>query len=172
MATSIFSRKRDLAYMVYFALGIPIAFAMDLQPIYPPHLLPEILVSLKDFYVRNYNDQFYINTPNFFRVFLWIEFVYQVPVMIWGLGGLYRNSPKVPLILLPFAVKVFLTTLTCMLEFPNFPIPLEKKISLTTLYGPYLAVSAFMMIDMYLRLKKVIDNQVFVQQQTVVKKLL
>jgi hypothetical protein len=48
------------------------------------------------------------------------------------------DSPKTPLILLPFAVKVFLTTMTCMLEFPQWQIPFEQKVTLCTLYGPYL----------------------------------
>ncbi|CAG8979442.1 hypothetical protein HYALB_00011955 [Hymenoscyphus albidus] len=142
--SSIFSRKRDLAYMVHFTIGIPIALVMDLQAIYPPHLVPDILTSLKDFYVNTYHDQYYVNTPPFFKLFLWIELLYQVPVMIWGLGGLYRNSPKIPLALLPFAIKVFLTTLTCMFEYSYWPLTLNQKISLTTLYGPYLALCSYL----------------------------
>lgn len=65
---------------------------MDLQAIYPPHLVPDVLTSIKDFYINTYQDQFYVQTPPFFKLFLWIELLYQVPVMIWGLGGLYRSE--------------------------------------------------------------------------------
>lgn len=76
--------------------------------------------------------------------------------MLWALGGLWNrecreigrkaganattDSPKVPLVLLPFAVVIFVTTLTCMTEYAFWDVPLQQKVDLTTLYGPYLAL--------------------------------
>ncbi|EPE31283.1 hypothetical protein GLAREA_12586 [Glarea lozoyensis ATCC 20868] len=158
MPSSIWTRKRDLVYLIYFIVALPIVFIMDCQAIYPPQSTPAVLTSLKEFYIRNYNDQFYVKTPQFFKTFLWFELLYQAPAMAWGIQGLYKDSPKVPLVLLPFSVKVFLTTLTCMLEFPGWNIPNQQKITLCTLYGPYLLLSAFMMGDMYLRLNTIINK--------------
>jgi hypothetical protein len=50
------------------------------------------------------------------------------------------DSPKVPLVLLPYAVLIFVTTGACMYEFSFWEVPLEQKLSLSTLYGPYLGI--------------------------------
>ena len=36
MATSIFSRKRDLTYLIYFSFAVPMAFSASLTPIHIP----------------------------------------------------------------------------------------------------------------------------------------
>ena len=53
------------------------------------------------------------------------------------------DSPKVPVVLLPFATLVFVTTATCMFDYMHWDVPMQNKIDLTTLYGPYLALSKF-----------------------------
>lgn len=87
------------------------------------------------------------------------------------------DSPKIPLVLLPFAVVIFITTGACMYEFASWDVPLKEKISLSTLYGPYLAIckkpadlqhraslkltsplAAFMIGDMTRRLNAVINR--------------
>jgi len=95
----------------------------------------------------------------------------------------YLDSPKVPVVLLPFATLVFVTTATCIFDFMHWDVPLQNKIDLTTLYGPYLALSkffqrfaygfcsfhtehcpnflgaaGFMLVDMIIRLNGVVDR--------------
>ncbi|RKF76500.1 hypothetical protein GcM3_078027 [Golovinomyces cichoracearum] len=111
---------------------------IDLQVIYDPSLVPAFLKKAKGFYVERYKDRFFIDPPPFFKLFVWSEVFVQAPVMLWSLSGLYRNSPNVPLIILPFALLVFITTLTCMVEFLHWDISWQEKFDLTTLYGPYL----------------------------------
>lgn len=53
------------------------------------------------------------------------------------------DSPKVPLVLLPFSCLIFITTLTCMIEYSFWSVPLQQKLDLSTLYGPYLALCKF-----------------------------
>jgi hypothetical protein len=54
--------------------------------------------SITDFYIDTYNDLFFIGTPPpFFEFFMYTEMLIQVPVMIWGIGGLLRGvSPSPP----------------------------------------------------------------------------
>jgi len=158
MATSIFSRKRDLVYLTYFCIAVPIAFIVDMQPLYPASLIPAWMSGLSEFYVNTYHDKFFIDTPPFFEFFMWTELFIQIPVEIWGIGALLRNSPMVPLVLLPFACLIFITTATCMYEYAHWDAPLSTKVDLTTLYGPYAALSAFMAVDMFLRLKGTISR--------------
>lgn len=54
------------------------------------------------------------------------------------------GCPKLPIVLLPYAALIFVTTATCMFEYSFWEIPLQHKIDLTTLYGPYLALCKFL----------------------------
>ncbi|PSS25507.1 hypothetical protein M430DRAFT_47954 [Amorphotheca resinae ATCC 22711] len=171
MATSIFSRKRDLVYLVHFCIGLPLMFLVDLQSLYPAHLVPSFMVNLKSYYISTYNDLFFISPPPFFKLYMWSELLYQAPVMLWAIPNLYNNSPKVPLVLLPFSCLIFITTLTCMIEYSFWSVPLQQKLDLSTLYGPYLALSAFMGIDMYGRISGVIDGAAAVARVKESKKL-
>ncbi|RKF56032.1 integral membrane protein [Erysiphe neolycopersici] len=156
--SSLLSRKRDLFYFTHFAIALPIVFLVDLQAIYPPWMVPEMLQKVKNYYIETYHDRFFVNPTPFFRFFISIELLYQVPVMIWGLRALYYNSPKIPLVLLPLALVTFLTTLTCMVEYAFWPqFSGREKVNLTSLYAPYLLISVHMGIDMYLRLNKLIN---------------
>jgi hypothetical protein len=67
---------------------------MDMQAIYPQHLIPTFMNNLRDFYVGTYKDQFYVMepAPAFFQAFLWMELLYEVPVMVWALGALWNSE--------------------------------------------------------------------------------
>lgn len=70
------------------------ATVVDLQSIYPAHLVPSFMVSIKEFYITTYKDQFFISTPPFFKLFTWLELVYQAPVLIWAIPNLYRGMSR------------------------------------------------------------------------------
>jgi hypothetical protein len=66
---------------------------MDLQAIYPSSMIPSFMHRLRAYYVNTYKDQFFVNTPPFFKAFMWSELLFQAPVMIWAVGALYRGRP-------------------------------------------------------------------------------
>jgi hypothetical protein len=86
------------------------------------------------------------------------------------------DSPKIPLVLLPYAVLIFITTGACMYEISFWDVPLQQKLDLSTLYGPYLAIcmframrpfyslvtdkseAMFMTVDMYIRLNDTVNK--------------
>ncbi|KAM3065488.1 hypothetical protein ACMFMG_011625 [Clarireedia jacksonii] len=159
MATSIFSRKLDLVYLIYFMTHIPVMFLMDLQTIYPASITPRFLTSIKDFYIETYHDQFFVSPPIYFQLFIWLELVVHVPVSFWAVGALLKETPTTPLILLLYSLEVLLTTLVCIYEYLHWPISSAQKWSLTTLYGPYILLSLVMFVDMYNRLYKLVWRQ-------------
>lgn len=114
---------------------------MDIQPLYPSHLIPEVMLNLKQFYIDTYKDQFFMgNAPPFFKAFLWSEILYQFPTGIWAIQALLKDSPKLPLVLLPFACLIFITTGTCVVDVCFWDATLKDKLNLGLLYGPYLAL--------------------------------
>ncbi|KAH8590529.1 transmembrane protein 6/97 [Bisporella sp. PMI_857] len=186
MATSIFSRKRDLLWLTWILVTIPNMLLMDFQGLYPVHLVPDFMKRISTFYVETYKDQFFVHHPPFFTAFLVTEVVFQLPVCLWAVPNLLKgavlpgqrhqkyfpdgqrpqadpgivriDSPKVPLVLFPYAFLVFLTTAVCMYEYSQWAVPLQQKLDLTTLYGPFLALAGFMMVDMYFRLNAIINK--------------
>ncbi|CZT06234.1 uncharacterized protein RAG0_12032 [Rhynchosporium agropyri] len=171
MAPSILSRKRDLVYFVHFSISLPLMFLVDMQALYPVSIVPGFMKALKFYLINTHHDQFFIDPPAWFRAFIWTEFLYQAPVMIWSLGALRRSSPRLPVVLLPYALLVFVTTATCMYEYSFWEIPFQHKIDLTTLYGPYLALSAFMFVDMWIRLNNIVNKSIISAAKTNPKKL-
>jgi EXPERA (EXPanded EBP superfamily) len=71
-------------------LTLPSA-VVDLQSLYPPHLVPTFMASLKAYYIATYNDLFFISPPPFFKLYMWFELFYQAPVMFWAIPNLYRS---------------------------------------------------------------------------------
>jgi hypothetical protein len=53
---------------------------------------------------------------------------------------IFLDSPMLPLVLLPFSCLILITTATCIFDYAHWDMPLDQKLSLTTLYGPYAAL--------------------------------
>jgi hypothetical protein len=64
-------------------------------------MVPDFMVNLKSFYINTYKDQFFVNTPPFFEFFMWTEIFLQAPVMLWGVGALFRGEPPILALRLP-----------------------------------------------------------------------
>jgi hypothetical protein len=67
---------------------------MDLQGIYPAHLIPQFMLNLSKFYMDTYNDLFFVNHPPFFQAFMWSELLYQAPVGIWAIFNLLKGTAQ------------------------------------------------------------------------------
>jgi len=167
MTTSILSRKRDLAYLAYFCIHIPVMFLIDLTSLYPPALTPAFSTAIRQYHITTFQDQFFVSPPAFFIFFMWMEVFFHVPVSIWSVFGLYYNSPKVPLVLLVYGLQTFMTTATCIADYASWTtVFFNTKLNLTSLYGPYLALSFFMSVDMVLRLNSVINRDLAAKSGT------
>ncbi|KAL4876671.1 transmembrane protein 6/97 [Aspergillus karnatakaensis] len=152
--SSIWSRKRDLIYFGFFAIHIPIIFLVDTVPILPSFFDNDISRQLRNYYITNFRDKFFEGPPAWFTSYTWMELLYHAPLSLWALGALLRDDPLVPVHLLVFGFQSFLTTWTCLFEVWSWEDrTMAEKRSLSTLYGPYLALGAFMTLDMFWRLR-------------------
>lgn len=148
MAKSILSRKRDLLYLVFFIIHIPVMLCVDLTPLYPISLKPQFMIDLRKWYIVTYSDQFFVSPPKWFELYMWLEALLHLPVSFWAIGALIRNEPKVPLVLLLFAAETVLTTLTCVADLMSWEeASTDVKKGLAGLYLPYLGLGLFMLID-------------------------
>ncbi|KAK3686418.1 hypothetical protein LTR37_019849 [Vermiconidia calcicola] len=48
--------------------------------------------SLRKFYIDTYHDQFFTSPPSWFMMYMWMEALYHIPLSVWAVGALLRNS--------------------------------------------------------------------------------
>ncbi|KAI8931205.1 hypothetical protein NX059_011554 [Plenodomus lindquistii] len=162
MATSIFQRKRDLAYLVFFIIHLPVMLAFDLTAFYPTSIKPTWMTTLREFYVATYGDRFFYNPPPYFATLLLLELTFHLPLTLWAIPALLRSSPRIPLALLVFGLETSITTLVCLAEMWSWQelSPVQRGVGgLGGMYGGYLVFGVFMTVDCYARLDQMIARQ-------------
>ncbi|CZT17871.1 related to integral membrane protein [Ramularia collo-cygni] len=138
---SILSRKKDLLYLTFFLIHIPVMFCVDLTPLYPESLKPTFMTTLRTWYIQTYRDQFFVSPPAWFDLYMYMELLYHLPLSTWAIGALLRDDPKVPIHLLIYAVQTAITTATCIADFLSWNnLSTDEKMGLGQLYGPYIAL--------------------------------
>ncbi|CAI7674479.1 unnamed protein product [Penicillium palitans] len=151
---SICTRKRDLAYFLFFVTHVPIILLIDTVPLLPTFLQTTLSHNLREFYITTYRDKFFEDPPTWFTVFIWMELLYHLPLSIWAARGLLKDHPLVPVHLLVFGIQAFITTLTSLVVVWSWTDrSVAEKQQLTTLYAPYMALGGFMALDMVFRLR-------------------
>ncbi|KAJ9192503.1 hypothetical protein DTO166G4_3106 [Paecilomyces variotii] len=160
-STSIWTRKRDLVYLGFFFTHVPIMLMVDIVPFYPEAIRSDVLVNIRQFYIETFRDKFFETPPNWFMFFLAMELVYHLPLSIWAVGALIREDPLVPVHLLIWAVQSFITTMTSLVDVWSWTDrTTDEKYNITTLYGPYALLAAFMGFDMFLRLRSLLVGKI------------
>ncbi|OJJ42696.1 hypothetical protein ASPZODRAFT_155160 [Penicilliopsis zonata CBS 506.65] len=152
----LWSRKRDMLYLFFFATHLPIIFMVDTVPILPAALQTDLMHRVRDFYVNTYHDKFFeAPQPVWFTAFIWMELLYHAPLSLWAVGALIRDDPMVPVHLLVFGMQSFVTTVACLAEVWSWTDrSLVEKQNITMLYGPYIAFGGLVALDMFTRLRR------------------
>lgn len=90
---SLWSRPLDLIYFVYFATHIPITLLVDLQSVYPPEYVPQLLKDVNQWYLTTYKDPLMTNASSlpWFKSFAFCEFLFQTPLFFAACYGLYKS---------------------------------------------------------------------------------
>ncbi|KAF2637620.1 integral membrane protein-like protein [Massarina eburnea CBS 473.64] len=169
MATSIWQRKRDLVYLVFFVVHVPVMLGFDLTGYYPASIKPAWMTDIRAWYVSTYGDRFFYNAPQWFPLFLILELVYHLPLTLWAIPALLRNDPRIPLALLVFGLETSITTLVClteMLAWEELSSAQRGVQGLGGMYGGYLALAVFMVVDCYARLDQVLAEMKGVEPVT------
>lgn len=69
---------------------------VDLVPLYPKALKPHFLDSMRAWYITTYKDQFFIQPPAWFDIYMRMEALYHLPLSVWAIGALLRGGSIVP----------------------------------------------------------------------------
>ncbi|THH08545.1 hypothetical protein EW145_g2648 [Phellinidium pouzarii] len=168
-----FSRQSILWWAMsnHAPFHIPATLLLDLQSLYPPALVPAALARLPELYVSFSSDPLIagalgLNGPPsswvWFKSFLVLEAVFQLPVFIIGMRGLWRDSRALYPLLLVYAASTTTTTLPCLTTVlfapsapttgPTLALTPEQRALLLASYYPFFVVPLVMCIDMAVRL--------------------
>ncbi|KAI5293939.1 hypothetical protein KEM52_004979 [Ascosphaera acerosa] len=151
---SIWRRKADLVYLLFFVIHVAVMLCVDLVSLYPASLTPQVLLRLRRFYNDTYQDKYFTDPTYWGVMFLVMEAVYHLPLSLWAIRALIQDHPLIPLHLLVWAVQTAVTTLTCLADLWSWPDrTVEQKKTLTSMYGPYALFAIVLGLDMLGRLK-------------------
>ncbi|KAG0228532.1 hypothetical protein BGW41_003392 [Actinomortierella wolfii] len=159
------ARPKDLAMFIYFAFHIPTTILMDCVPIYPSVLAPVLkpLIAFQDYYVNTYKDPFMggIEKMTWFKTFVHMEALVQLPIFIYAAMGLYRNDRRVYLPICIYCAHVITTVIPCLtsLHFESvdrmpFEVTEPQKLFLTSVYLPWFLFPLWMLYENFKRVRR------------------
>ncbi|KAF9563905.1 hypothetical protein CPC08DRAFT_816257 [Agrocybe pediades] len=188
--TPLKTRPLDLLYFLFFAMHLPATLLIDLQYIYPTQLVPNILKSLVSFYVDMSRDPliggingFFFKDDNthmtWFKTFIVLEAVFQVPVFVLGLRGLYKGSKSIYPLLAVYAASSATTTLACLTTVLTTPeltpellargavaVSDSQRFLLLSSYVPFFLIPLIMAVDMTTRVTRLVKKGVASEEES------
>ncbi|KAH9009819.1 transmembrane protein 6/97 [Lactarius hengduanensis] len=174
--TPLTSRPIDLLYFIFFVVHIPATLLIDFQAVWPKHLIPESLQLLPPWYVGMSGDFLVGGSMGilgngsglaWFKSFLYLEAVFQLPVFVIGAYGLWKDSRGIYGLLVLYGASTCTTTYACIaaiLEAPTTSAatiaqnvvsvtPAQRSMLLFS-HAPFFVIPLFLAVDMAVRLQK------------------
>ncbi|KAJ3507397.1 hypothetical protein NLJ89_g6328 [Agrocybe chaxingu] len=180
-------RPLDLVYFTFFAIHLPASLIIDLQYIYPPSLVPGLLRNAVDTYIFMSRDpliggvfEAFGDSTHliWFKTFLVLEAVFQIPVFVIGLRGLYHGSRKIYPLLALYGASSATTTLACLAVVLITPettthtlaqgaasVSSEQRLLLLSSYVPFFVIPFMMAVDMGLRVSQLIQKGIKAEEE-------
>jgi len=131
------ARPLDLLYFTFFLIHVPATILCDIQALYPPSLVPKVLAKLPALYLLQSGDPimagaFGLNGAPWiwiwFKSFLVLEAVFQLPVFFIGLYGLWRDSRTIYPLLLIYSASSATTTIACLATLLSTPLAVNPAL--------------------------------------------
>ena len=83
----------DKIFFVFFLVHIPITVLIDVNgPVVPKSYYPEALQTLTTWYAEEFQDFLMQSPPVWFRSFIFTELVFQLPLLLSCVYGMWRSS--------------------------------------------------------------------------------
>ncbi|KAJ1303428.1 hypothetical protein OPQ81_011619 [Rhizoctonia solani] len=181
MGRSLDERPLDLLYFIFFIIHIPATLLMDLHAIIPPGVLPSFFQVIPRFYLSISGDPLIAGAMGlhgvptqftWFRTFIMMEGLFQLPIFFLGLNMLKKDSPYTSILLTLYGAHVTTTVIPVLTTTLATPIIFTSASKLTTFtslnasqltilmasYIPFLAVPLAMTIDGISRMIQLIDT--------------
>ncbi|KAK4056828.1 hypothetical protein OIO90_002078 [Microbotryomycetes sp. JL221] len=155
------SRTRDMVYMAFMLVHIPATCFVDMHALpFISNLLPE--ASRLVYQIAHKDDPLLqsAHTPAFawFRSFLLLEILFQLPTFVYGSWALWRDNTTVYPLLTIYGASTATTTLACLATVLQMPLTRERQAILLAEYVPFCLLPLAMAVDYGLRLTKMVKS--------------
>ncbi|KAF8506660.1 hypothetical protein F5888DRAFT_1644316 [Russula emetica] len=156
------SRPMDLVYFIFFLIHIPSTLLVDCQTIWPKQLFPKFLQDIPFWYVGMSGDPLVGGAMGilgdgsdlaWFKSFLYLEALFQLPVFVLGANGLWRDSPGIYGLLALYGASTSTTTLACIAMIIDAPTTSACNLCAIS-YVPFFIIPLCIGVDMAFRLHK------------------
>ncbi|CAB4274217.1 unnamed protein product [Prunus armeniaca] len=104
-----FVKTIDAILFVMFAITAVNAVLIDVQLCLPASFFPSSLAELKNWYVREFDDYLGKEKPHFFVGLIWVELVFQWPLLVANLYGIWAAKPWYNTTCLAYGASFFST---------------------------------------------------------------
>jgi len=177
----------DLLYFIFFLVHIPATLGVDCQALWKQHV-PESMQALTHFYVGMSGDPLVGGVMGifgneselaWFKSFMYLEALFQLPVFVLGACGLWRDSHGIYALLVLYGASTATTTYACIAAIIDFPTTsaatiAQKAVSLTSRqrvillvnYVPFFIIPLVIAVDMAFRLQKLASAGVRAQESS------
>ncbi|KAF8745474.1 hypothetical protein AX14_008900 [Amanita brunnescens Koide BX004] len=173
--TPLTSRPVDLLYFCFFLIHVPATLLLDIQHLYPTDLVPSFVRTLLRLYIQMSNDPLvggiagYFTGTNpdqfvWFKSFIVLEAIFQLPVFFLGMRGLYNDSRAIYVLILLYGASTATTTLPCVAVIFQTPettaltiakniasVTSAQRLLLLSSYIPFMIIPLIMAVDMAYR---------------------
>ncbi|KAB2041525.1 hypothetical protein ES319_D02G153300v1 [Gossypium barbadense] len=133
----------DMLLLVAFMVMLVAGPLIDAQLVLPEATFPEVLVRLKQQYAEEYQDYLMVEKPHFFVALVWLELIFQWPLVLLNIYGILASKHWFHTTCLIYGASV-ITAMTALLgELMGSQKASDK---LLTVYSPFmgLGVLAFL----------------------------
>uniref|UniRef100_H2QCG8 Transmembrane protein 97 n=1 Tax=Pan troglodytes TaxID=9598 RepID=H2QCG8_PANTR len=152
---------------LYFLSHIPITLFVDLQAVLPRELYPVEFRNLLKWYAKEFKDPLLQEPPAWFKSFLFCELVFQLPFFPIATYAFLKGSCKwirTPAIIYSVHTMTTLIPILSTFLFEDFskasgfkgqrPETLHERLTLVSVYAPYLLIPFVLLIFMLRKKKK------------------
>lgn len=139
-------------YIAYFLQHIAATVLVDATVVVPDQFLFPLQKRLAQLHISTNNDFLLAAPPNYLKLFVWIELLFQLPFFFVAIPYFYHDDPRIYLPALVYGIEAALSTLVCVAEILVADLSNPDKLPLAAMYAAYMFVALYLSRDMYLRL--------------------
>ncbi|KAK8655760.1 hypothetical protein V6N13_108327 [Hibiscus sabdariffa] len=133
----------DTLLLVAFTVMLFAGPLIDAQLVFPVTAFPEVLVRLKQRYVEEYQDYLMVEKPHFFAALVWLELIFQWPLVLLNIYGILASKPWFNTTCLIYGASV-ITAMTALLgELLGSQKASDK---LLTMYSPFMGLGVLALL--------------------------
>lgn len=148
-------------YLIFFCLHIPITIFIDSSVFFGPYYFSFVKNLLK-FHV-NFNKDFLIKEPElWFKSFIFIEIVFQLPIFFYCSYSIYKKLKSHYVLMIMYGVNTAISTFTCLLYIANrekTDLSNFDRLKLFTIYLPFFMMSLLICADYNKKIMKILKDQ-------------